>query len=90
MNRFWFATLSGTILKANPSDIAGPMDIICSEVWDNQKHPYHPFSRSELKKLGRIFDKSIEGQGDPKAQANAQECIKAFGQTLPHFSIRRY
>ena len=70
MNRFWFAALSGTILNANPSDIAGPMDIIGSEVWDNQKHPYHPISRSELKKLGRIVDKSIEGQGDPKAQAN--------------------
>ena len=26
--RFWFTALNGTILNANPSDIAGPIDII--------------------------------------------------------------
>ncbi len=29
-HRFWFATSSGKIINSNPTDIAGPMDIISS------------------------------------------------------------
>ena len=44
MDRFWLGALSGIILNANPSDIAGPMSMIGSEAWGNKDHVYHAFS----------------------------------------------
>nr|AUW31018.1 hypothetical protein [Cladonia uncialis subsp. uncialis] len=89
-SRFWFAALSETILKTNPSDIAGPMDIIDSKTCDNHEHPYYPFSGDELKRLGRAVEQSVEEEGDSAVQDSAQQYIKTFGHTLPNFLIRRH
>lgn len=43
------------------------MDIINSDAWDNQKHPYHPFSGDAPEKSGRATDKSIQSPGQRSA-----------------------